>query len=80
MYCDSNSRELINLKRAEYNEDDNPIEIDCDCSTCKTFSRAYLHYLLKAKELLAFQVSAVHNIWFMNKLMEDIVMEYLKEN
>lgn len=72
MYRDSNSREHINLKRSEYNEDDNPIEIDCDCSTCKTFSRAYLHYLLKAKELLALQAIAVHNIRFMNKLMEEI--------
>ena len=71
-FRDSASREHINLKRAEYNEDDNPIETDCDCSTCKTFSRAYLHYLLKAKELLAIQAIAVHNIRFMNRLMEEI--------
>lgn len=71
-YRDSNSREHINLKRSEYNKDDNPIEADCDCSTCKTFSRAYLHYLLKAKELLALQAIAIHNIRFMNKLMEEI--------
>lgn len=71
-YRDSYSREHINLKRSEYFEDDNPIESDCDCETCKRFSRAYLHYLLKAKELLALQAIAAHNIRFMNRLMEEI--------
>ncbi|MBR1735244.1 MAG: tRNA guanosine(34) transglycosylase Tgt [Alphaproteobacteria bacterium] len=71
-YRDHNLREHINLKKAEYRNDDNPIEIDCDCPTCAIFSRAYLHYLLKAKELLALQAIAIHNIRFMNKLMEEI--------
>ncbi len=71
-YRDSKSREHINLKRSEYADDDNPIEPDCDCSSCKSFSRAYLHYLLRAKELLAIQAIAVHNIKFMNKLMQEI--------
>lgn len=71
-YRDSDSREHINLKRSEYFADDNPIEPDCDCETCRTFSRSYLHYLFKAKELLALQAIAVHNIRFMNKLMEEI--------
>lgn len=71
-YRDNPSREHINLKRSEYAEDDNPIEVDCDCSTCKSFSKSYLHYLLKAKELLAIQAIAIHNIRFMNKLMQEI--------
>lgn len=71
-YRDTDSREHINLKRSAYFSDDNPIESDCDCETCRTFSRAYLHYLLKAKELLALQAIAVHNIRFMNRLMEEI--------
>ncbi|MDR2780897.1 MAG: tRNA guanosine(34) transglycosylase Tgt [Holosporaceae bacterium] len=71
-YRDSKSREHINLKRSQYASDDNPIEPDCDCQTCLHFSRAYLHYLLKANELLALSSIAVHNIRFMNKLMEEI--------
>jgi queuine tRNA-ribosyltransferase len=71
-YRDHSIREHINLKRSEYKEDDRSIEPDCDCATCKMFSRAYLHYLLKANELLVLQAIAVHNIRFMNKLMEEI--------
>ncbi|MDR1982398.1 MAG: tRNA guanosine(34) transglycosylase Tgt [Holosporaceae bacterium] len=69
---DNKTREHINLKRSEYATDDNPIEPDCDCSTCKNFSKAYLHYLLKANELLAPSAITVHNVRFMNKLMEEI--------
>ncbi len=71
-YRDSQGREHINLKRAEYESDDRPIEPDCDCPTCKAFSRAYLHYLLKANELLALTSITLHNIRFMNRLMEEI--------
>ncbi|MDR1236568.1 MAG: tRNA guanosine(34) transglycosylase Tgt [Holosporaceae bacterium] len=71
-YRDHPTREHINLKRSQYASDDSPIESDCNCSTCSNFSRAYLHYLLKANELLALSSIAVHNICFMNKLMEEI--------
>jgi queuine tRNA-ribosyltransferase len=70
--CDHSRREHINLKKSQYSDDDNPIEFDCDCPTCANFSRAYLHYLLKANELLALSSIAVHNIRFMNRLMEEI--------
>ncbi|GHT90770.1 queuine tRNA-ribosyltransferase [Alphaproteobacteria bacterium] len=71
-YRDSASREHINLKRSQYKDDDSPIEPDCDCQSCRIFSRAYIHYLLKANELLALQAIAVHNIRFMNRLMSAI--------
>jgi queuine tRNA-ribosyltransferase len=71
-YRDAIGREHINLKRSQYDVDDDPIEPDCDCNVCQTFSRAYLHYLLKANELLAMSAIAVHNIRFMNRLMEEI--------
>ncbi|MDR1362174.1 MAG: tRNA guanosine(34) transglycosylase Tgt [Holosporaceae bacterium] len=69
---DCQNREHINLKRAQYKDDDDPIEMDCRCSTCRSFSRAYLHYLLRANELLAPLAITIHNIHFMNKLMEEI--------
>jgi queuine tRNA-ribosyltransferase len=71
-YRDRKTREHINLKRSEYSSDDDPIEPDCDCSTCRSFSRAYLHYLLKVNEILALTAVTIHNIRFMNKLMLDI--------
>jgi queuine tRNA-ribosyltransferase len=71
-YRDCKNREHLNLKRAQYENDDNPIEADCGCSTCRNFSRAYLHYLLKVNELLAPLAITIHNVYFMNKLMEEI--------
>jgi queuine tRNA-ribosyltransferase len=71
-FRDSPAREHINLKRAEYENDDDPIEPGCDCITCQTFSRAYIHYLLKARELLALHAINIHNVRFMNRLMEEI--------
>ena len=71
-YRDSACREHINLKRSEYTTDDNPIESDCGCSACQQFSRAYLHYLLRANELLALSAITIHNICFINKLMMEI--------
>ncbi|MDR1561065.1 MAG: tRNA guanosine(34) transglycosylase Tgt [Holosporaceae bacterium] len=71
-YRDGSSREHINLKKSTYKNDDSPIELDCNCLTCRSFSRAYLHYLLKANELLALQAITIHNIKFMNALMEEI--------
>lgn len=71
-FRDHKTREHINLKRSEYALEDLPIEPDCKCPTCKLFSKAYLHYLFKAKELLAIHAITVHNIFFMNKLMEEI--------
>lgn len=65
-------REHINLANACHKEDPSPIEEHCPCPTCKTYSRSYLHHLLKAKEPLIFHLLGVHNIAFMNRLMKAI--------
>jgi queuine tRNA-ribosyltransferase len=65
-------RDHINLNNAENRESQDPIEKDCHCHTCKNYTRSYLHHLLKAKELLAFTLISIHNIHFMNKLMDNI--------
>jgi queuine tRNA-ribosyltransferase len=65
-------KEHIHLKNAQYREDESPIEADCECMTCKHYSRGYLHHLLKAKEILALQLITIHNIFFMNDLMANI--------
>lgn len=65
-------REHINLRNAIFQEDFTPIDPECGCSTCQNFSRAYLHYLLKAHELLALQAISIHNVFTMNRLLTDI--------
>ncbi|MBS27630.1 MAG: tRNA guanosine(34) transglycosylase Tgt [Alphaproteobacteria bacterium] len=67
-----NGREYINLKNARFREDDGPIDPECDCATCTSVSRAYVHHLVKAGEVNAIHLLAVHNVRFMNRLLEDV--------
>jgi queuine tRNA-ribosyltransferase len=65
-------REHISLKRAAYAQDFFPIDPNCPCATCQQFSRAYLHHLLKAREALSITALTLHNVFFMNRLMQEI--------
>lgn len=65
-------REHINLHNSRYRNDKAPIEPDCPCYTCSTFSKAYIHHLIKANELLAHTLVTIHNVRFMNRLMQTI--------
>ena len=57
----------INIKRREYAEDDSPLDPECGCYTCRTFSKAYLRHLYVSKELLAFRLNSLHNLtYFLN--------------
>ncbi len=69
----------INLKNAKYILDDNPIDLQCDCYVCKNYSRAYIHHLLKANEMLAMRLCVLHNLYFYNSLMERIRKEIENE-
>ena len=62
----------INIRKAEYALNLNPIDSDCGCYTCRTFSAAYLHHLFRSEELLAYRLATIHNLRFMARLMEDI--------
>ena len=62
----------INLKNAKYKEDFTAIEDDCDCYTCKNFTKAYIRHLLVANEQLAGRLLSIHNIRFLIRLTEDI--------
>jgi queuine tRNA-ribosyltransferase len=57
---------------AKYTLDERPLDPDCRCYCCRTFSRAYLRHLYKAKELLAAQLSSLHNVHFLLNLMAQI--------
>ncbi len=58
-----------NLMNAKYELDKAPLDGDCDCPTCRSFSRAYLHHLFKAGEMLAMRLMVMHNLHFYNTLM-----------
>ena len=63
---------IINLNNAKYAKDDTPIDPQCNCPTCQKHSRAYLHHLFKAKEILAMRLAVTHNLYFYNNLMKRI--------
>ena len=62
----------INLKNAKYERDESPIDLQCDCPVCRRYSKAYLHHLFKAGEILAMRLSVMHNLYFYNQLMQRI--------
>ncbi|MBO5291641.1 MAG: tRNA guanosine(34) transglycosylase Tgt [Lachnospiraceae bacterium] len=62
----------INLLNARYELDERPIEEGCQCPTCRRYSRAYIRHLLKAKEMLGMRLCVLHNLYFYNKMMEEI--------
>ena len=66
------AKEHINLKNACYAEDVNPIDNECDCYTCRRFTRSYLHHLFKAKESTGGLLLTIHNARFMMRWMEAI--------
>lgn len=69
----------INLFNAKYETDARPIEEGCGCPVCRTYSRAYIRHLLKAKEMLGMRLCVLHNLYFYNTMMEEI-REAIEEN
>jgi queuine tRNA-ribosyltransferase len=62
----------INIMNAQFELDLSPIDEGCNCPTCRSYSRAYIRHLFKAKEMLAMRLCVLHNLYYYNKLMEDI--------
>ncbi len=62
----------INIKNAEHKTAFAPIEGDCGCYTCKTYTRAYLSHLFRSEEMLAATLASIHNLYFINKLVADM--------
>lgn len=61
----------INLKQQQYALDMNPIDDECDCSTCKTYTRSYLHHIVTA-EPVACSILSLHNVAYQLRLMKEI--------
>lgn len=66
------NRGKLNLFNAKYELDDRPIEEGCQCPACRSYSRAYIRHLLKAKEMLGMRLCVLHNLYFYNTMMEEI--------
>jgi len=63
---------VINIRNARYTEDTRPLDEDCDCYTCRHYSRAYLRHLDKCGEMLGPRLATLHNLRFYQRLMTDI--------
>ena len=66
------SRGRVNIKNAKYERDFGPLDPECDCYTCRHYSRAYLRHLFKAGETMSAMLLSEHNLRFLSKLSEDI--------
>ena len=62
----------INIRNAKFGEDEGPLDPACPCPVCATWSRAYLHHLVRAGEILGAMLMTEHNIWFYETLMADL--------
>ena len=62
----------LNLFNSKFELDRKPIEEGCQCPTCRSYSRAYIRHLLKAKEMLGMRLCVLHNLYFYNTMMEEI--------
>jgi len=64
------SKGSINLRNAAYTEDFSSLDEECDCETCRNYSKAYLRHLIQAKEMLGATLISIHNLAFLAKLMQ----------
>ncbi|MDP9163830.1 MAG: tRNA guanosine(34) transglycosylase Tgt [Pseudomonadota bacterium] len=60
----------INIRNAKFAEDQEPLEPGCPCPTCTTYTRAYVHHLVRSAEILGAMLMTEHNLWFYQRLMQ----------
>ncbi|MEK9200422.1 MAG: tRNA guanosine(34) transglycosylase Tgt [Patescibacteria group bacterium] len=73
--ADTDPNERIDIVKAQYLLDQNPIDPSCDCYTCTHFTRAYLHHLFKSKELTYYRLASIHNLRFMIKTVSEFTKQ-----
>ena len=64
----------------KYKNDFSPLDENCDCYTCKNYTKSYLHHLFRAGEILSFRLNTLHNIFFMLKFIKFVRNSILKDN
>ena len=68
------------VRNATYERDFTPLDPECDCYTCKNYTRAYLRHLVKTKEILGDRLLSLHNLYFLSKLMDRVRKEIENDN
>jgi len=68
------------VRNATYERDFTPLDPECDCYTCKNYTRAYIRHLVKTNEILGIRLLSIHNLKFLTKLMERVRIEIEKDN
>ncbi len=66
------SEGVIKIRNSKYKDDTSPLDPNCDCYTCKNFTKSYLHHLDKTKEILGSRLNTIHNLTFYQNLMKSI--------
>ena len=62
---------VVKLRNARYRDDLGPLDAACDCYTCRTFTRAYLHHLQRVNEILGARLNTLHNLHYYQRLMQE---------
>lgn len=70
----------ITVRNAVYQKDFTTLDDECDCYTCKNYTRAYIRHLIKSNEILGIRLLSIHNLRFLTKLMERVRIEIEKDN
>jgi queuine tRNA-ribosyltransferase len=71
--------QTVNITNQQYTEDKEPIDANCACPTCKTYSKAYIRHLFKTNELLGLRLASMHNVYFYLELMR-LIRKQIEEN
>lgn len=66
------SQGRISIKRSEFKEDSSPLDPECDCYTCKNYTRAFLRHLYMCREILSMRLNTIHNLYFYCKFFENM--------
>lgn len=68
------------VRNAAYERDFSPLDPECDCYTCKNYTRAYIRHLINVKEILGIRLLSIHNLRFLTKLMDRVRIEIENDN
>ena len=63
---------VVKIRNAAHKTDTSPLDAECDCHTCKNYSRAYLHHLDKCNEILGARLNTIHNLRYYQRVMADL--------
>ena len=79
LFCSESPDKKIRITNAPFREDEGPIDANCTCEVCQNYSRAYIHYLFRAKEFLAIRLATYHNVHFIQHFMKEMRQAILED-